>query len=159
MKRASAIALCASLLILWACLGLASVSDETEFAQNILQDEYAMRGVAWDLTADEVLAAEGGELVEDDVRVDKPELYKLDALRLTYLFEDGQMTARSFRLKKDDKVYASMFISLFMRYGIPYLDEKKNMTKVWMLDDVRIELSKSNYVYVVFERIAPEESA
>lgn len=131
-----------------------SEPDEEEYAYNIQDDAYALRDISWELSAQQVADLEGGTVdAKGNARIDEGvELYKLPALRLTYLYEDGQMSARSFRMKKDDKYFASLFISLMMRYGMPYFDAKDGKTKIWVLEDVTIELSNTNYVFVIYTR-------
>ena len=148
----------AIVLILLVAYPIPALSEEEqEFWVNIEEDEYVMRGIPWSFSAEEVADLEGGTINKGDVRVDKPELYKVQALRLTYLFEDEAMTARSFRLAKKRELYGSMFISLFIRYGVPLIVEPNGKTAYWVLEDVQIELWMTDYVYVIFRKRAAQD--
>ena len=117
-----------------------------------------MRGVSWDLTAEAVLGIEeNGVLTKGNVRVDDPEIYKLQASRLTYLFEDEKMVSRSFRLPKKAELFSSALVSLFIRYGPPYMTDRKGKYAWWRLEDVNIELCITDYVYIIYQKNAPSE--
>ena len=154
-------ALCMLLSFVFILSAPAIAEELPEAVRELSGDDYALRSVSWDMNADEVAAKENGTVDKDGNVVLKEDLklYKLPALRLTYLYDgDGQMRSRSFRLEKKQLYYNSVYVSLLMRYGSPYYSNHKDHLAVWMLDDARIELCMTNYVFVIFGRLPEPET-
>ena len=151
-------ALCVALSLVWLCLGVAYAESDNPGGptKSLSGDAYALRDVSWNASAQQVADQEGVQVQKDgSVVVEKPEIYKLEAETLTYKFDqDGVLQSRVFQLKKDanNTQYASIFVSLLGRYGMPYFIDDKNSEKLWVLDDATVDLSEAKSVLVTFSR-------
>ena len=94
-------------------------------------DESAYRNVAWDVSLDAVAEAEQGKARSSTVTVQEDVwLYGLEMKKLVYQFREEVMTSRTFTAKTNNvDAFSYLFFSLFRRYGVPILAEKRKA--VW----------------------------
>ena len=107
-------------------------------------DESAYRGIGWDMTLEEAAAAEQGKARSTTVTVQEDLwVYGLEMKKLVYRFEDDEMVSRTFTAKLSSaEAFSYLFFSLFRRYGVPILAEKRKA--VWGDVQATITLQRSS---------------
>lgn len=105
-------------------------------------DTDAFRSVSWTLTQQETADLEQVEPKKDTVVVaDQLTLYTLEATKLVYQFEADRMMSRTYTIKKNNAdSFASLFLSLCMRYGVPMRAEDRE--GLWVSGAVTVELKR-----------------
>lgn len=117
---------------------------------DITVDEQAFRGVDWEMTLAETAEAEGGKAGSKTVTVTQEvRLYELDVNKLSYRFEDGEMTSRVFTMKRNNRdAFSSIFYSLCLRYGIPISASARKA--VWQSNRLNITIERGDALTVTY---------
>ena len=119
----------------------AMVLDEK--LQAVWNDEDAYRHIDWDMDMDAVAAAEQGRARSTTVTVQENVwLYGLEMTQLVYRFKDGVMLSTTITARRNNaQAFSYLFFSLFRRYGVPILAEKR--MAVWGSVQATITLQRS----------------
>ena len=107
--------------------------------QAALLDAYAqvLHNSNWNMTLNEVVAAEGGTVSDNQVIVNDAAVFRLPAT-LTFSFTDSWLSKVEYKLSSP-QAYFSAFVSLYIRYYDP-ITINKNGDMSWSLPDVLITL-------------------
>ncbi|HML48039.1 MAG TPA: hypothetical protein PKE04_14960 [Clostridia bacterium] len=122
---------------------MAGAPDQETQAEDARYDESAYRNIGWDMTPEAVAAAKQVKARSTTVTVQEGLLlYELEMKKLVYRFEDGIMVSRTFTAKLNNaEAFSYLFFSLFRRYGIPILAEKRKA--VWGDVQATVTLQRS----------------